>query len=40
MIGATIQIIVSIMSAINKNANIVITLYLRKTGMAYIMVSG
>ena len=40
MIAAVIQMLVSIVSAINKNSNIVITLYLRKTGMTYIMVSG
>jgi hypothetical protein len=40
MIGAVVQMLISIQSAINKNANIAITLYLRKTGMAFIMVSG
>ena len=40
MIGAVIQMLFSIISAINKNTNIATTLYLRKTGMAFIMVSG
>jgi hypothetical protein len=40
MIGSVVQMLISIQSAINKNSNIAITLYLRKTGMAYIMVSG